>query len=208
MSEAPVTRYDRVFDSRMHFRTLLDAMARPGTVGALQHAGPPPHPCVATATLLVALALLNEDVSFNAEALGPAAADFLCRQTSAGVGACDTADFLFLPGTDATKYLALANPGTLQYPDEAATAVIQVANISAHPAAGALRLELSGPGIRASTTVFVSGLDAELLAELEEKNAEFPRGVDAILTCDAGAAGPCVMCLPRTTNVVWEPGGA
>jgi alpha-D-ribose 1-methylphosphonate 5-triphosphate synthase subunit PhnH len=39
-----------------------------------------------------------------------------------------------------------------------------------------------------------------LLAALKAKNTEFPLGVDAVLV----SADECILCLPRTTRVIWE----
>jgi alpha-D-ribose 1-methylphosphonate 5-triphosphate synthase subunit PhnH len=52
--------------------------------------------------------------------------------------------------------------------------------------------------------VFVLGAPEALLESLREQNGEFPLGIDAYLTCDSLSAGPCVLALPRTTQVHWE----
>jgi alpha-D-ribose 1-methylphosphonate 5-triphosphate synthase subunit PhnH len=97
-----------------------------------------------------------------------------------------------------------ARTGTLTYPDLGATAIVQVEAISPAPLAGAARLRLTGPGIEDEAEVFVLGASDRLFDLLHERNAEFPMGVDVFFTCDSLSAGPCVLALPRTTQVAWE----
>jgi alpha-D-ribose 1-methylphosphonate 5-triphosphate synthase subunit PhnH len=63
---------------------------------------------------------------------------------------------------------------------------------------------LEGPGILGTTTIFVRGMNPDLLLALQARNAEFPLGLDSILTFVDGPGTPCVAALPRTTRVTWE----
>lgn len=203
MSSSVVASYDRVFDSQRHFRTMLDCTARPGTIGLLDDVPLELEPGLNKATALVALALLNPDVSFHAGGLGDAVDRFVQRQTLATRAPVDEADFLFLDGADSTESIDRAKSGTPSYPDAGATVLLQVSAISSTPLPEALSLTLTGPGIPDATTVFVSGLNPEILAALERQNCEFPIGVDAILTCADPSAGPRILSLPRTTKATW-----
>lgn len=194
------TAYDDVFDAQRHFRTVLDSMARPGKVNRL--AGPvlSPPPPLLPASAAVAFALLNADASFHLEGFNEAASAYLIAHTHARPVAADQADFLFLPGTAGAGALRTAKLGLPAYPEGGATAVIQVDQVGKSSAVGGLQLTLEGPGIESREIVFVTGLRAELLEVLKERNREFPLGLDAILV----APNDALFCLPRTTRVAWN----
>ena len=92
------TAYDEVFDAQRHFRTVLDAMSRPGRVNRLT--GPvlsPPAPFL-PASAAVAFALLNADVTFHLTGFTDAAAAYLTAHTHSRPAPAAQADFLFLSG--------------------------------------------------------------------------------------------------------------
>ena len=65
--------------------------------------------------------------------------------------------------------------GTLSYPDEGATLILDVEHLNAGNTCNTgLAVTLSGPGVAGEKTFFVTGLEASLLAVLQECNAEFP----------------------------------
>jgi len=72
------------------------------------------------------------------------------------------------------------------------------------PLAGALRLTFEGPGVDGTTVLFVRGLNPDLLLALLARNAEFPMGIDTLLTFKNESGAPCVIGIPRTTRVSWE----
>ena len=57
-------------------------------------------------------------------------------------------------------------------------------------------LLLEGPGIQTTTTLTISPLPEDFLAEWHDNRARFPRGVDLVL-----AAPGAVACLPRTVTI-------
>ncbi len=196
--------YNQVFDGQKHYRTLLQCTARPGTIGQIDDALLDLPLQLNRATALLARALFSGDISYYLDEDQAQAANFLRNETAAKPAAAEQADFLILTGVNRLEGLQLAKPGTLSFPDQGATVVLQVAAISPAPLADSLRLTLTGPGIESETVVFVLGASEEFFATLQERNAEFPLGVDVFLTCDSLSAGPCVMALPRTTRVQWE----
>lgn len=199
-----VKPYDPVFDGQRHYRTLLQATARPGTIGQLDDISLELPPQLNRATALIALALFSSDVSYFIECGEEPPAHFIGAETGARRVEAEHADFLILPDANRLDALQQARTGILTYPDLGATAIVQVAAISPAPMPGALRLRLIGPGIEVEAEVFVLGADERLFDLLRERNAEFPMGIDAFLTCDSLSAGPCVLALPRTTQVAWE----
>jgi alpha-D-ribose 1-methylphosphonate 5-triphosphate synthase subunit PhnH len=196
--------YNQIFDGQKHYRTLLQCTARPGSIGQLDDALMDLPSQLNRATALLALALFSGDISYYLDENEAPISNFIQREKAAKPASAEQADFLILAGGNRLEALQLAKPGTLSFPDQGATVVLQVAAISPAPLAESLRLTLTGPGIESETVVFVLGACEEFFATLQERNAEFPLGVDVFLTCDSLSAGPCVMALPRTTRVQWE----
>jgi alpha-D-ribose 1-methylphosphonate 5-triphosphate synthase subunit PhnH len=196
--------YDHVFDGQKHYRTLLQCTARPGTIGQLDDVLVEVPAQLNRATALLALALLSGDSTFYLAQGEEPALEFLRRETFAKAVSAEQADFLICSGTSRLEDLYCARTGSLSFPDLGSTVVAQVAAVSPAPVPGGLRLTLTGPGIEVETVVFVLGADVKLFELLRERNAEFPLGIDTFLTCDSLSAGPCVLSLPRTTQVRWE----
>jgi alpha-D-ribose 1-methylphosphonate 5-triphosphate synthase subunit PhnH len=207
MSSSTVSKpYDLIFDSQKHYRTLLNCTARPGTVGLLEDVQMEMPSQLNRATVLAALAVFSGDASFYLESEADIVVRFLSHKTRAFLATARQADFLILEGRDAAaalEALRVAKSGTLLDPELSATVLLQVQAISPAPLADSLELTLTGPGIQTTSTVFVSGIDVRLLEVLQNRNREFPVGIDMFLTCDSLSAGPCVLALPRTTNLRW-----
>ncbi len=198
--------YNQVFDGQEHYRTLLQATARPGMIGQLDDALLDVPRELNRATALIAMALFSADTSFHIAPGKAEAAEFIQQQTAATRSGPEQVDFLIVPDAmqaDALRELDQARVGSLAFPDMGATVIVQVAALSPAPMADCLRLSLTGPGIESETVVFVSGAPELLFETLRSKNIEFPLGVDVFLTCDSLSAGPCAMALPRTTRVKW-----
>jgi alpha-D-ribose 1-methylphosphonate 5-triphosphate synthase subunit PhnH len=196
--------YDEVFDSQRHFRSLLDSVARPGKINRLDPVPLDPPPGLNSASVLVAFALMDATSTFHAVCMDGGEGGYLASNTGARRAEIEDAHFLFTAGDESPDFLDLANCGDLLYPDTAATVILQVAGASTEPLTDALKLTLEGPGIDGTATLFVRGLSAHLLLALQARNAEFPMGLDSILTFVDGEGRPCVAALPRTTRVSWE----
>lgn len=205
--------YDAVFDAQEHYRLLLDAMARPGTINVLPRVPIAPPEGLTGAAALVGFALLNADVSFYVE--GPATATrgdaatatrYLVVNTSARPVARTAADFVFAEGGSPAALLTGMKTGTLPYPEEGATLVAGVKALAteaqglAQQMRDTLALRLQGPGIRGERRLFVSGLNAALLEALRECNMEFPLGIDLVLV-DPDYR---MVCIPRSSRIRWE----
>jgi alpha-D-ribose 1-methylphosphonate 5-triphosphate synthase subunit PhnH len=201
---ADLKPYDQVFDAQMHYRTLLECTARPGTIGQLDDVLLEVPSPLNRASALIALTLLSADSSFYVAAADARAAEFLRRETLASPASAEEADFLFFTDPGRMEDLEWAKSGVLTYPEQGATLVVQVSALSPASMSGCLRLTLTGPGIESEAAVFALGAPVSVFEILRRRNAEFPLGVDAYLTCDSLAAGPCVLALPRSTRIEWE----
>ncbi len=192
--------YDWVFDAQGNFRLLLDAMSRPGKIM------PPPELKIQTpdtfpsASAMVAFALLNAETSFCCLSDHDSWNEsYIKENTSAKSVDIACADFVFLNGDQPAGGIAVKT-GSLIYPEEGATLVIAVEEISIWPLLNSVGLRLKGPGIKSENTLFVKGLSRNLLVEIIDKNAEFPLGVDAIL-CDSFGH---VASLPRSCRISFD----
>jgi alpha-D-ribose 1-methylphosphonate 5-triphosphate synthase subunit PhnH len=194
------TLYNEIFDTQRHFRTLLDCMARPGKIGRLAAVAVTPPPPLLAASAYVAFTLLNADATFNVTALGAGIADYLRANTQARPTPLPEADFVFAEGSGDEAFLHEARTGIATYPETGATVVLQVANLGRSSSVGGLQLTLEGPGVEGRTVLLAAGLNPACLEVLKQRNAEFPLGIDAILTAGDGL----VACLPRTTRVTWQ----
>ena len=197
--------YDEVFDSQKHFRSLLDSVSRPGKINRLDTVRLDPPPGLNTASVMIAMALLDADSTFDVIGMSDQAASYIRENTGARRTRVEHAHFLFADGTETPDFLDSAHCGTLLYPDTAATVVLQAAGLSSADAiAGGLRLTLLGPGIEGTTSLFVKGVNVDLLLALQARNAEFPLGLDTLLTFGDTEGTPYVAALPRTAHVTWE----
>lgn len=192
--------FDIVFDSQAIFRTVLDAMARPGTVGLLTALDPRcPLPDFRPLAA-VARTLLDHEVTFAVnpeESLSNTVelSRYLGAATGSRLTAPDEADYVIARGPLPRGLLASLKRGTLAFPDEGATLLILAPDFAT--TIGALPVTLSGPGVPGTLATHLTGLSAENLAERRVANAEVPRGVDLLLVDPTGR----VLCLPRTTKV-------
>lgn len=189
----------RMAGAQQTFRALLTAMARPGTVQTLPLL-PGEQPEI---SLLFALA--DHEVTFAL--VGESAKrshdmHALARQigtlTGSTPSAVAEADFVVSYGPLPAGAWPKLRRGTPAFPDRSATIVYIL------PAIGlrlldtpATALTLTGPGIETDQRLVVSGLNASEFTILAEANADFPLGVDAILTDPLGR----MACIPRSSKI-------
>lgn len=190
--------YDALFDAQRHFRVLLDAMARPGTICSLNDVRLSP-PGFYVATALIGFALMDTNVKFYIDWKDARADSYFTVNTAAQAAQAEQADFLFVKGNKYSDVVAKAKVGEYAYPENGATVIIEVEQLSAEPEAAAHCITLKGPGVNSQAKVYVQGLQLDFLKDIKEKNVEFPVGVDAIFTDKENH----IFCIPRTANVQW-----
>src|SRR5262249_28798831 len=151
------------------FRSVMDAMARPGTVRPLAGiAAPAPLSPTAAA---VALTLLDYETPFWLDAPLTAAGE-VARFISFHSGARITADpanaaFALIAAPAAAPPFARFAQGSLEYPDRSTTLVLQVAQLAEGDG-----MVLRGPGILGTRRLAASPLPADFLAQLAENRAQ------------------------------------
>lgn len=185
---------DPVRQSQKAFRAAMDALARPGTVLALEPACAPPEPLLPPAGAL-ALMLCDADTAVWLDRTLTAAepvARWLRYQTGARlVDLPADADFAFIADPAKLPNLEGFSQGTQEYPDRSTTLIVQVESL-----ARGERFTLAGPGIEQTATLRVKGLSDLFVKQWLVNGARFPRGVDLLFAAPDAIAG-----LPRTTRI-------
>ncbi len=193
--------YDEVFDAQLHFRSVLDSMARPGKINAFKEVDLTPPSGLLKSTMVICMSLLNRDASFYLAKGNAETEDYIRVNTGSLPGTLEEADFLIVDGDDSAEIVELAKEGLLTYPEQAATFVLQVQGFSNEEIPDAVGIELKGPGVKDANSIFVSGLEPAWIQALKEKNCEFPLGVDAMLACDGIDGKAEVACFPRSLHL-------
>ncbi len=210
-------RNQQVIYSATTFRLLLDSLARPGKINALEYpifpGAPPSFYSQARATDLpvnfyalgALLTLLDGEVSFIIAANGqwqPAnssVVQWLALRSDANVAKPESARFALFCDGRSDGLVSQLNAGTLLEPEESATAFYCVEQLESEVALDDdwLTLALSGPGILSKNIVHVAGLSVDEIEYIDATRRHYPLGVDIYLI---DALGNCVG-LPRTTRI-------
>jgi alpha-D-ribose 1-methylphosphonate 5-triphosphate synthase subunit PhnH len=177
---------DSVADAQSCFRSVLNAMARPGLLHAVGGVSAPAPLCDAAAAVLLTLADHETPLW-----LDPAAA-------GAGVWITFHTGAPSVPPAQATFAMALSLPdlanlsvGTDEMPETSATIVLQVASLTT----GQLYV-LEGPGLREPKVIAIDGLPPDFIAIWQQNHARYPLGIDLIL-----CAGNQLTALPRSVSI-------
>ena len=186
-------------DAQADFRVLLDSMARPGQLRQFSAPAVPSPAPLNTASSIVAMTLLDSEVEHHATAFPDGISRYITANTGSPTATPADAAFLFLSDATHLEALAAARTGELAYPELGATVVLQLEALSATPLPNSLALTTTGPGVDGALTFHASGIDSAFLTLLANRNAEFPLGLDLILT-----AGNTLVSIPRSQKLSWE----
>jgi alpha-D-ribose 1-methylphosphonate 5-triphosphate synthase subunit PhnH len=188
---------DPVLASQAVFRTVMEALARPGSVAAIDAAVTPPAP-LGIAASAVALTLLDFETPAWLDSTLAAASEiggWLKFHTGAPLTADPSAAaFAFIADPACMLDFDSFCQGSVEYPDRSTTLVLQVEHLSEGNG-----FRLSGPGIKGARLLSAAPLPAGFADRMAANRALFPRGVDIILTCGRLVAG-----LPRSVYLTRE----
>ncbi|MES2193431.1 MAG: phosphonate C-P lyase system protein PhnH [Pseudomonadota bacterium] len=194
VAELPAGFADKVLSAQTIFRSVMDAMARPGSVQRVAAASGAPA-AMMRGTAAIALTLFDHDTPVWLDPLLSETSDvakWLKFHTSAPVIAdpsvCSFAvvgDARGLPAMDRFAF------GTNEYPDRSTTVILQVESLTQGPA-----FELRGPGIDGTAELRATLQPEDLFERLAINAALFPRGIDLVLVAD-----DAVVAIPRTTRL-------
>ncbi len=187
MSDLHAGFADPVRDSQAVFRSVMDAMARPGRIHRV--AGPlaPPAP-LDRSTAAVLLTLVDGETPLWLDDRAAAAWDWVSFHCGARRAEQEQAQFgAALDPVALDRFCG----GTDEEPEGSATVILQVAGFAAGET-----LRLAGPGLAAEGSLSVNGLPDGFVAFWTSNGRLFPRGIDVIL-----CAGDAIAALPRTVRI-------
>jgi alpha-D-ribose 1-methylphosphonate 5-triphosphate synthase subunit PhnH len=178
---------DEICDLQPYYHLLLESMAQPGKISVLPCTDLMPPAGLQKASALIALTLLNADVTFSYIGVNPGeVSNYILRHTASLHRAPEKADFIFMNGLRSGYEVAGISSGAPAYPEEGATVVVDVRSIRASAHQGYVRLLLCDSG----DEVYVAGLNRGLLESLSVRNGEFPLILadgDSNICCISGA---------------------
>lgn len=195
IAELPPGFADKVLSAQSTFRSVMDAMARPGSVQRIVPMTGATGPMM-RGTAAIALTLFDHDTPLWLDARMAEGTDlvkWLKFHTGAPVVQdCSIASFALIGDGAALPSLDRFALGTSEYPDRSTTVIVQVDSL-----ASGRSFELHGPGIDGVATLQASIKPFDLFERLRINEALFPRGIDVVLVAD-----DAVVAIPRTTRVV------
>lgn len=180
-------------ESAAIFRAVLSAMSRPGSRVEFATGVRPPSP-LSIETAAVLLTLVDADTPIWV-APDLATAD-VCAWLRFHTGAplvteVKQATFAVATSGSPLDVLPAMSIGTADYPDRAATLIMQLARLGSEPTH-----ELTGPGIESVVRFDAAILPTEILTLIDRNRALCPLGIDLIVTAPGAVVG-----LPRSTAI-------
>ena len=194
-AELPAGFADKVLSAQSTFRSVMDALARPGSVARIVATTGAPA-VMMRGSAAIALTLFDHDTPLWLDPLMSETSEvtkWLKFHTGAPVIAdssiCSFAlvgDARALPALDRFAF------GSNEYPDRSTTLILQVESLTQ----GSV-LELRGPGIDGVAMLQATIQPTDLFERLAINAALFPRGIDVVLVHD-----DAIVAIPRTTRLV------
>jgi alpha-D-ribose 1-methylphosphonate 5-triphosphate synthase subunit PhnH len=195
VAELPAGFADKVLSAQSTFRSVMDAMARPGSVQRVTAAVGAPAGMMRGAAA-IALTLFDHDTPVWLDAAmsaTPDVAKWLKFHASAPVVADSSiasfalvGDAMNLPALDRFAF------GSNEYPDRSTTLILQAESLTQGPT-----FEVKGPGIDGTALLQAMLQPRDLFQRLTINEALFPRGIDVVLVHD-----DLIVAIPRTTRLV------
>src|SRR5258706_6735383 len=199
VAELPPGFADKVLSAQATFRSVMDTMARPGSVRRVAAVARAPG-AMMRGTAAIALTLFDHDTPIWLDPLMSETSDvakWLKFHTSAALvqdsSICSFAligDGSVLPELDRFSF------GTGEYPDRSTTLILQVESLTQ-----GVTLELRGPGIDGTAVLQAAIQPPGLFDRLSITEALFPPAIDVVLVCD-----DAIVAIPRTTRLVGSGG--
>ena len=198
VAELPAGFADKVLSAQSTFRSVMEAMARPGTVQQIRAVAGTPAPLM-RGTAAIALTLFDHDTPIWLDRTMSATPDvgrWLKFHTGTPVIADSSASsFAVMGNARELPPLDRFALGSNEYPDRSTTLILQIDSLTSGPA-----YELTGPGID-GVAVLQATISGKLFAQLAINATLFPRGVDVVLVHD-----DAIVAIPRTTRLAAHGG--
>jgi alpha-D-ribose 1-methylphosphonate 5-triphosphate synthase subunit PhnH len=195
IAEMPAGFADKVLSAQSTFRSVMDAMARPGSVQrVVASVGTPSS--VMRGTAAIALTLFDHDTPIWLDSRmseTTEVAKWLKFHSGAPVVTDSSiCSFALIGDADALPDLDRFAFGNNEYPDRSTTLILQVESLTQ-----GRQYELRGPGIDGTAVLRATIEPKDLFERLAINAALFPRGIDVVLVED-----DAMIAIPRTTRLV------
>jgi alpha-D-ribose 1-methylphosphonate 5-triphosphate synthase subunit PhnH len=181
--------------NQFNFRIILNCMSFPATINTLKCPEEYKQNPLASIYLCAQL-LLDPEVSFwvSGEILKEVTQEIVFK-TKAYLSTNESADYLFLTTDDVSNKIIQAKKGTMESPEEGATCLIYVPEIT-HERSSTI---LKGPGIKtfAQFPILKDFNLVEFTQTFANINNEFPKGIDFIFIDSLHQ----IFCIPRTVKI-------
>ena len=199
IAELPAGFVDKVLSAQSTFRSVMDAMARPGTVQQVVASAGTPGPMM-RGTAAIALTLFDHDTPIWLDARMSETSEVAkWLKFHSGAPVLDdpsVCHFALIGNGSALPDLSRFSFGTNEYPDRSTTLILQVDSLK-HGSA----FELRGPGIDGTALLRAMIEPVDLFERLAINETLFPRGIDVVLV-----SGEAIVAIPRTTRLVAKGG--
>ena len=195
IAELPAGFADKVLSAQSTFRSVMEAMARPGSVHRVTASVGTP-PLMMRGTAAIALTLFDHDTPVWLDAKvseTTEVAKWLKFHSGAPVVEdASICHFALIGNGSALPDLSRFSFGTNEYPDRSTTLILQVDSLK-HGSA----YELRGPGIDGTATLRAMIEPKNLFERLAVNETLFPRGIDVVLV-----SGESIVAIPRTARLL------
>jgi alpha-D-ribose 1-methylphosphonate 5-triphosphate synthase subunit PhnH len=199
IAELPAGFADKVLSAQSTFRSVMDAMARPGSVQqVVATVGTPAS--IMRGTAAIALTLFDHDTPIWLDARMSETSE-VTKWLKFHSGAPVVEDssichFALIGDAGALPDLSRFSFGSNEYPDRSTTLILQVGSLTKGRA-----YELRGPGIDGTATLHAAIEPQDLFDRLSINESLFPRGIDVVLV-----SGEVIVAIPRTTRLIGHGG--
>ena len=199
IAEMPAGFADKVLSAQSTFRSVMEALARPGSVQRVTASVGTPPPMM-RGTAAIALTLFDHDTPIWLDDKMSETSD-VARWLKFHSGAplvadCSICSFALIADAGALPDLERFAFGSNEYPDRSTTLILQVASLIHGPA-----WELRGPGIDGVAVLNATFEPKDLFDRLSINATLFPRGIDVVLVADGA-----MVAIPRTTRLAAHGG--
>jgi alpha-D-ribose 1-methylphosphonate 5-triphosphate synthase subunit PhnH len=198
IAEMPAGFVDKVVSAQNTFRSVMEAMARPGSVQRIAASSGTPVGVMQGATA-IALTLFDHDtpIWLDRSLATSEVSKWLKFHTSAPVVSDPSiCSFALIGDAKTLPALSSFSFGSSEYPDRSTTLILQVESLSEGQA-----FELQGPGIDGIAKLRAKIEPQDLFERLAVNVTLFPRGIDVVLVHDDS-----IVAIPRTTRLVAQGG--
>jgi alpha-D-ribose 1-methylphosphonate 5-triphosphate synthase subunit PhnH len=199
VAELPAGFADKVLSAQTTFRSVMSAMARPGSVQRIAVAAGAPHPLM-RGSAAIALTLFDHDTPIWLDQRMSETSNvtkWLKFHTGAPVIADSSiCHFALIGDAGALPALDRFAFGSNEYPDRSTTLIMQVESLTQGE-----NFELRGPGIDGTAVVRATIQPSDLFERLTINATLFPRGIDVVLVHD-----DTIVAIPRTTRLLAKGG--